>query len=513
MLSMKPREYQQKIFETAKNKNTLVVLPTGLGKTLIALMLTIDRIKKYPSKKVLILAPTRPLIEQHYNSFKKNLPELFAEMTLFTGEVEAEKRKEFFQTAEIIFSTPQCIANDLSNRLYNMKEVVLLVIDEAHRCLKNYDYTNVVNFYKEQSLHQRILGLTASPGSDLSKVEEICRHLEIEEIEMRTRDSSDVKDYLQELEFNKIEVPFPQEFIEIKTLLKRLFDSKVEQLRSRSLLFNNANKITLLQLQSNLVKRAAMKDFNAMIGMSLTAQAIKISHAMELLETQTLSGLQDYLFTLKKQADEKKSRGVQTLVNSPEFQAVLLSLKHLRENKMEHPKIEELAVLVESEFKENEKAKIIVFSQFRETASSIVKRLSQIPNVRPALFIGQAKKVITGLSQKEQKKVIIDFNSGDINVLCATSIGEEGLDIPEVNAVIFYEPIPSAIRKIQRAGRTARLAPGKLFIMITKDTRDVTHHYAAAAKEKKMYKTIEKVKENIKNRPKTLKEFMKEDVQ
>ena len=205
MINLSPRDYQQKIFETAKNKNTLVVLPTGLGKTLIALMLSIERIKKYPSKKILILAPTRPLIEQHFNYFTKNLPELFAEMTLFTGEVNAEKRKEFFQTAEIIFSTPQCIANDLSNKLYDMNEVVLLVIDEAHRCLKNYDYTNVVNFYKQQAKNQRILGLTASPGSDLSKVEEICRHLEIEEIEMRTRDSEDVKNYLQEIEFNKIE--------------------------------------------------------------------------------------------------------------------------------------------------------------------------------------------------------------------------------------------------------------------------------------------------------------------
>ena len=513
MINLSPRDYQQKIFETAKNKNTLVVLPTGLGKTLIALMLSIERIKKYPSKKILILAPTRPLIEQHFNYFTKNLPELFAEMTLFTGEVNAEKRKEFFQTAEIIFSTPQCIANDLSNRLYDMNEVVLLVIDEAHRCLKNYDYTNVVKFYKQQAKNQRILGLTASPGSDLSKVEEICKHLEIEEIEIRTRDSDDVKNYLQEIEFNKIEVPFPQEFIEIKILLKRIYDSKVEQLRSRSLLFDSANKITLLTLQSNLAKKANMKDFNAMIGMSLTAQAIKISHAIELLETQTLSGLEDYLNSLKKQADEKKSKGVQTLVNSTEFQAALLSLKLLRSKKIEHPKIEELAILVEKEFKENENAKIIVFSQFRETASSIVKRLSEIKNVKPALFIGQANKIISGLSQKEQKKVIVDFNSGEINVLCATSIGEEGLDIPEVNAVIFYEPIPSAIRKIQRAGRTARLAPGKLFILITKDTRDVSHHYAAAAKERKMYKTIEKVKLDLHNKAKTLKDFIKNDIQ
>ncbi len=71
------------------------------------------------------------------------------------------------------------------------------------------------------------------------------------------------------------------------------------------------------------------------------------------------------------------------------------------------------------------------------------------------------------------------------------------MDIAEVSAVIFYEPIPSEIRKIQRAGRTARLKPGKLFILVTKDTRDVAYHYASKAREKKMHKTIENVKDNL----------------
>ncbi|MBX4196482.1 DEAD/DEAH box helicase [Candidatus Pacearchaeota archaeon] len=503
---MIPRDYQQAIFNTAKERNTLVVLPTGLGKTLIALMLATESIKRHPGKKVLFLAPTRPLVEQHYDYFTKNLPELFADLQLFTGSVPAEKRKKIFSTAEIVFSTPQCIANDLRHYLYDMTDVCLLIIDEAHRCLKNYDYTAVVDYYKRQAENQRILGLTASPGSDSDKVKEICAHLDIEDIEVRTRESPDVKDYLQEREFKKIEVPFPQEFIEIRILLRRIFDSRVEQLKARSLLFGPANKITLLKLQHALAKRMA-GNFNAMIGMGLTAQAIKISHAMELLETQTLSGLHDYLRGLIKQAEEGKTKAVKNLVKLPEFNAALISLTDLLTKKIEHPKIEECAVLVENEIQENQKAKIMIFTQFRETASQIVKRLSQIPNIRPAVFIGQAKKHGVGLSQKEQKQVIEHFKEGVINVVVATSIGEEGLDIPEVNAVVFYEPIPSAIRKIQRAGRTARLAPGKLFILITKDTRDEFHHNASTAREKKMYRTIELVKREIKNRPKTLKDF------
>lgn len=511
-LNLKPREYQQKIFETAKDHNTLVVLPTGLGKTLIALLLAVERKKQFPLSKILFLAPTRPLAEQHFGTFKKNLPELFADLQLFTGEIPAQKRKKIFQTAEIIFSTPQCIANDLGSGLYTLEEVSLLVIDEAHRCLKNYDYTKVVEFYKRQSpkQSQRILGLTASPGSDEKNVKEICKHLNVEEIELRTRDSEDVRSYLQELNFNKIEVPFPAEFHEIKVLLKRVYESKVEELRKRNLLFGPANKITLLQLQHRLAKQIGSRNFNAMIGMSTTAQAIKISHALELLETQTLSGLKDYLDNLVKQANEKKSKGVQRLVKEREFIAALISLNSLLAQKIEHPKIEECAVIVENQFKENANSKVIIFTQFRDTAGVLVERLKKISGVNPSTFFGQAKKRDTGFSQKEQKAIITKLNSGEINVLVATSIGEEGLDISEVSVVIFYEPIPSAIRKIQRTGRTARLAPGKLFILITKDTRDVAYHYAAIAREKKMHQTISDIKENLKengNKDKTLGEF------
>jgi len=501
--NLKPRDYQQSIFETAKEKNTLVVLPTGVGKTLIAIMLAVERIKKYPTKKILMLAPTRPLVEQHFESFTEELGELYAEMHLFTGSVKASERKKFFQTAEIVFSTPQCIANDLKSGLYTMHDVTLLVIDEAHRCLKNYDYTKVVDYYKRQSENQLILGLTASPGSEESNVKEICKHLAIDEIEVRTRESEDVKPYLQELEFDKVVVPFPSEFQEIKYLLKTIYDSKVSQLRERNLLYGPASKVSLLKLQGRLgAMVSSSKNFNAMVGMGLTASAIKISHALELLETQTLSGLSDYFQNLLKQAKEKKSRAVQQLVKGKEFNAALISLQELLAKGIEHPKLEETSVIVENQFKERADSKVIIFTQFRETGVALVKKLNKIEEVNASTFFGQAKKGNTGLSQKEQKEIIRKLNGGEINVLVATSIGEEGLDISEVSTVIFYEPIPSAIRKIQRTGRTARLAPGKLIILMTKDTRDVINHYASGAREKKMYKTIETVRKNIKEGPK-----------
>ena len=505
LIGISPREYQQKIFEKCVDKNCLVVLPTGLGKTLIALMLAIERMKKFPGEKVVFLAPTKPLVEQHLRFFKEHLSELFAEMDLFTGEVNAKDRKKLWQNSDIVFSTPQCIANDLKKNLYDLKDVCLLVEDEAHRCIKNYDYNFVAQNYISHSNNPRIVGLTASPGSDHSKIKEICRNLSIEEIEVKTRDSDDVKEYLQELKFEKKVIDFPEEFESMREILRKLFNTYVDELKNRHVLFGPSSKTGLIELQKRLMNHISHgeKDFNSLLSVSACSQAIKLQHAMELLETQTLSSFNDYMKDLFKQAAEKKSRGVVKLVSKPEFNLVYIRSNELLSKGVEHPKIEELINIVKEEKSRNGKIKIIVFMQFRNTASIISKKLNEIPGIISKVFVGQAKKTNqagdTGLSQKEQKKIIEEFSSGEINILCATSIGEEGLDIPEVNAVIFYESVPSAIRKIQRSGRTARLVAGKLIMLITKGTRDETFYYVANAREKKMHKTIQDIKEEMSN--------------
>lgn len=509
-LSIIPREYQKTIFKTCKEKDCLVVLPTGTGKTLIALMLAIERFKKFPLEKILVLAPTRPLIEQHFKSFKKNLPEDWADMQLFTGKTHATKRKEIWQTAEFIFSTPQCIANDLEKELYELNEVSLLVIDECHRCLKNYAYNHIAQKYKTQATNRRVLALTASPGGDKKTITEICENIGIDAVEIRTRDSKDVNPYVQELEFEKIEVEFPPEFMEIKILLEQIYNKKVSELKHRKVLFGYASKTMLLKTQAKLMQQIKRKkNLNSMLAVSACATALKISHALILLETQTISSFVVYLKDLFKQASEGKSKGVKKLVADPHFtKAYTLATTLDRE----HPKLEALEEIVKEQFDKNPDSRIIIFAQFRETVRTISEKLNKIPNVQADNFVGQAikehgKGKTTGLKQKEQKEMIEKFKSGKINILVATSIAEEGLDIPEVNEVIFYEPIPSAIRKIQRAGRTARLSEGSLKILITKKTMDEIFYYSAYHKEKRMYRAIDEIKKNFETNKKQKKLF------
>lgn len=505
--NLTPRKYQEEIAKTCIEKNTLVVLPTGLGKTLIALMVAIERIKKYPLEKVLILAPTKPLAEQHLDSFKKNLPELFAEIELFTGSVKAEKRQKIWETANIIFSTPQCIGNDLKKKLYNLEEVSLLIEDEAHRCVKNYDYNFIAKEYFKKAKHPRLIGLTASPGSDNKKIREICQNLSIEEVELRTRDSPDVKEYLQELEFEKKELDFPSEFIEIRSILREIYTTYTNELREKNFLFGPDNKISLLQLQKKISLQINQNIHSpqSYMAMSSCAQAIKISHAIELLETQTLETFHKYMKNLYNQAEKKQSRGVVNLVSKKEFNVAFAISNKLLITGAEHPKTEEIIRIVRDEKKNDPETKIIVFTQFRDTATIISRNLNKLAGIKSKVFVGQAKKEGVGLSQKDQKKMIDEFREKKINVLCATCIAEEGLDIPEVSSVVFYEPVSSAIRSIQRRGRTARLAKGKLIMLITKDTKDEYSYYASISKEKKMATQIEKIKEELKTKG-TLKE-------
>jgi len=502
-----PREYQKQIYLTCSKKNTLVIVPTGLGKTLIALLLTIDRMLKFPDSKILFLAPTRPLAEQHFSYFKKHLPELFAQMDIFTGKTPAEKRKELWQNSDIVFSTPQCTGNDIKNNLYTLENVSLLIEDECHRCFKNYAYTYVAEKYLAHSRMPRILGLTASPGHEKEKIQQIAKNLGIEAYEIRTRDSPDVKEYMQKLEFDTIHVEFPEEFKKMTNSLKKISDRKIEELKSRKLLFGPPTKINVLNTQKKIMGAIASgnKHFNLLTGASACAQVLKVQHAIELIETQTLASAQEYIQGLFEQARKQESKAVQNVIKQPEFNLAYTQLMQLIARKAEHPKLLVLKDLVEREMQKNSKTKLLVFAQFRDTVVKICKEVNQIPGVNARVFVGQSKKTNqkkeeTGLSQKEQQELIKEFSLGTVNLLASTSIGEEGLDIPEVNTVVFYEPVPSAIRKIQRAGRTARLSKGNLTVLITDGTRDESYYWTAFHKEKKMYKVISTLKDELENK-------------
>ena len=489
-----PRLYQETIFSKATTKNTLVVLPTGLGKTALAMMMAKHRLELYPESKILILAPTKPLAQQHLETFKKHFELEEEKFALFTGEISPAKREELWKKSTVIFSTPQGLENDVISDRIKLEDVSLLVIDEAHRTVGEYSYAFIANQYEKNAKYPRILGLTASPGSDLEKISEVCKNLHIENVEVRTESDSDVRDYVQEINIDYVKVDLPPAFSFIRKSIDDIYKSKLNQVKNLGYLNSVLVKKTdLLQLQAKLHGNLNSGDKSPEIfkSISLIAEATKIHHALELLETQGIHSLYMYLQKMMEEASRGTSKAVKNLVDDEKFRLVFEMTKKLYENNVEHPKIKELKRIVNL----NKDKKMIIFTQYRDTASKINKEIEGI--AKSMIFVGQAKKNETGLTQKQQKQILDDFRNDTFNVLIATSVAEEGLDVPSVDLVVFYEPIPSAIRTIQRRGRTGRNESGKVIILMTKNTRDEAYQWVTFNKEKKMHRILKDLKSKI----------------
>jgi len=198
--TVEARTYQQVIFANAIEKNTLVVVPTALGKTIIAILLTAYQLTKEPNKRIIMLTPTKPLAQQHFDSYQ-SLMELAAEdVILLTGQVTSDKRKKIWKSAKIIICTPQTLRNDLEYGITDLNDVSLLIVDEAHRSVGDYAYTSVAQNYIDTVKNHLILALTASPGHDKKKIEEVCESLQIESVEIRTEKDEDVVPYINPIE-------------------------------------------------------------------------------------------------------------------------------------------------------------------------------------------------------------------------------------------------------------------------------------------------------------------------
>ncbi|MBI3036334.1 DEAD/DEAH box helicase [Candidatus Woesearchaeota archaeon] len=500
-----PRLYQETILATTTTKNTLVVLPTGLGKTNIFLMLAAHRLKLYPDSKILLIGPTRPLIDQYREVFRKYFDIAEGRMAVLTGVVAAEKRMELWGNATVIFSTPQGLENDLLAGRISLENATLLGFDEAHRAVKDYSYVWIAKHYIKTARFPRILALTASPGSDMEKITEVCQNLFIEDIEVRTESDQDVKPYVQEMNIDWVKVDLPGEFVEIKKLLELSLRSKLEVVKKMGFLsgITGVTKGDLLKLQARLHAEMASgrKHFPLLMAVSALSEAMKVGHALELIETQGVTALYKYAERLKEDAKAAKTKAVKRLFTDNNFLAAIEKTWQLYEKKVEHPKLDELKRIIKENVADAKGAKAIVFNQYRDSAQKLQHELNKMEGVRASIFVGQMKKGDTGLSQKEQKELLRRFAEGEFNAIIATSIGEEGLDIPKVDLVVFYEPIPSAIRQIQRRGRTGRQEKGKVVILVTRDTRDEAFRWVAHHREKRMHRILKTLKSKLKLTP------------
>lgn len=500
--SIELRKYQLNIARSAINKNTLVVLPTGMGKTVIALYIIAEKLKN-KDEKILFLAPTKPLVVQHSQFLKEFLSIDKELISIFTGEIAPSKRQKIWKESNIIVSTPQVIENDLLSNRLNLKDVSLIIFDEAHHAVGEYSYVFVSEMYKKHRDARLILGITASPGNDIKKILEVCKNLDIKNIEIRTKYDPDVRPYVHDLNITWREISLPQEFAYTIQLLRKALSKRLKILKEIGMVESSStsaiNKTKLLDAQKKIqmaIKSSVKPSKMLFKAASVQSEAMKIHYALELLQTQGVNALNNYFQRLGKEAKKGSTKASRAIMSDRDIVEAVAYVKSLD---IEHPKINEIVNIVKKQLNEKPESRIIVFTHYRDSSLYLLNQLTNLKNIKPVRFIGQASKdEDKGLTQKEQTDIVKRFKSGEFNVLIATSVAEEGLDIPSTDLVVFFEPVPSEIRLIQRRGRTGRKMPGKVIILITKGTSDEAYYWSAKNKEKRMRSELEMLRSKLK---------------
>mgnify|MGYP000891192647 FL=1 len=492
---LKPHTVEKRLFQmdlaaSALKSSSLIVVPTGLGKTVIALMVLLARLDK---GRVLFLAPTKPLVEQHAAFLCRVLKDE-GEVTMMTGEMMPEKRKAAWEAARITVSTPQVIENDLLSRRIDLEDVSLIIFDEAHRAVGNYAYVYIAERYAREGTNPLVLGITASPGSEKEKIAEICTNLSIENIQTRSEKDSDVAPFVHSKQIEWVKLTVPKELLDIRTAIEEVLRDRIDDLNRLGIspvkIDPRATKKELLGLQAMLMSSAKRQANQATFkGISILAEVLKLYHAVELAETQGTEALLKYFQRLQGEAISRSgSKASRRIMEDPKFRQAMQALEEL---KVEHPKPAMVRKILTEQIEAKPESRIMVFTNYRDTASALIRFLKEDPKIKAVRFVGQSSRADDeGLSQKKQAEILQRFRAGEYNVLIATSVGEEGIDIPATDMVLFYEPVPSEIRSIQRKGRTGRARSGRVVVLMARGTRDEAYYWISDRKEKTMNKQM-----------------------
>jgi Fanconi anemia group M protein len=476
------RDYQISIALNVLNSgNSLVVMPTALGKSYIALMITAKKLLE--GKRTLFLAPTRPLVMQHFRLLSETIP---CTSSVVTGELAPEKRK---YDSQIVFATPQVVRNDVKSKKLNLNDFSLIILDEVHRMIGNYAYSYIAEEAVKGDL--MLVGFTASPSSQKSKIQEICEKLKVKNVEVKTESDEEVKDFVKNIEVDWDFVEIPKWMNELKGDLEKILDKDIEEFRKRKIMVGRGvSKKQLLFLRERTLKSLKFNPSGYRV-LSLIAKTMNLVHAIELLDSQGIETTLNFFNSMNERAAESKSKAVSELIKDEKVKEFIKKLQNALNEGKEHPKFEKLLNIVKEEVSKG--GSIIVFAQYRSTVKEIVDLLEQ-NGFKARQLIGRSKQ---GMKQKEQVDLIEDFKNKNFNILVCTSIGEEGLSIANVDLVVFFDAVPSEIRLIQRRGRTGRIKAGKMLALVSKGTKDESYFWSSRNKEKKMYNVLSRIKKSM----------------
>ncbi|EMA44376.1 Hef nuclease [Halococcus morrhuae DSM 1307] len=487
------RRYQAELADQAASGHTLVCLPTGLGKTTVSLLVTAARLHEQGGTS-LLLAPTKPLVTQHAEFYRDALTIPDDEIVVFTGEVSPDDREELFERARIVIATPQVVENDLIGGRIDLATTTHLTFDECHRASGNYAYNYIAERYHADAEKPLVTGMSASPGGDEEAIQSVCENLGLASVAVMTEEDADVADYTHDTSVEWERVTLPDEILAIRDSLVAVIEERLEKLKELGVSHTTSADISqrdLNRIRSELQQLIDNDQSEGYEGMSIHAEVMKLRRAVTLAETQSVESLRRYF---ERQRNAARSSGAskasQRLVSEAKVREAMEQAETYDDL---HPKFRRARILLAQCLGIEGGERVIVFTESRDTAETLTEFLGAHFETRK--FVGQGdKEGSDGMTQNEQQETLDAFRAGEFEVLVSTSVAEEGLDVPEVDLVLFYEPVPTAIRSIQRKGRTGRQTEGRVMVLLAEDTRDEAYFWKSRHEQSRMTGELDSLK-------------------
>ena len=517
------RKYQFDITISCIKKNTLVCLPTGLGKTFIAKNVIYNFHKFFPKGKIFFLAPTKPLVNQQFKSLQKIEKSLKTKIQEINGSIKKESRKIIYKENNIFITTPQTLNNDIIKKNLDIKKIILIVYDEAHRAIGKYAYTEINKILTKNKIVYRTLALSATPGNDVRKARKIVKNLNISHLEIRELENEEVMRYLKSKKVFKHVISESERIKRFRLFLENYMWKIVKflkkNLREKNDVFFepkrmvDVNYYTLIIYRNSYTKNLERykKIYNSQKIFDLFECFNNLSHLGRMKSLLLNQGFKVYKSAMNTYeenmtSDLEKNYFKKTI----EFIEWKNSVSEISFSNLEqHPKMIELFNLLTEFFNspivEKNQSKVLIFTQSRKNAHLIVEHLKTNLKIRSSIFIGQntpKKKAESeipfqnwpkkGLTQLQQKQIIQNFKKNKLNVLVATCVAEEGLDIGEIDLIICNDSGLTPTRLIQRMGRTGRKRAGKVVLLLTE--KEKIKFCASERKYKKMIRDLKGMK-------------------
>lgn len=486
----KTRDYQFNITQKGLFHNLLVALPTGLGKTFIAATVMLNWLRWTQDAQIIFVAPTKPLVAQQISACLQIAGIPRSQTTMLTGEAPPGVRAEEWKAKRVFFMTPQTLTNDLKSGIADPKRIVLLVVDEAHRATGGYAYVEVVKFLRRFNQSFRVLALTATPGSTVESVQAVVDGLDISRVEIRTEQSLDIREYVHARNTDIQTFQNSDEMILCMDLLSSTLQPHVDQLRTLNAFWGRDPMALTPYGLTKARQQWMMSDAgrNANFGLKGKVNAIftvlaSMAHGIDLLKYHGITPLYRHLLHFQSNTDGQKGGKYQRqIVQDEHFKKLMNYLGPWTKNPefIGHPKLEYLKQVVLNHFMDagegahaatgdsQTATRVMIFVHFRDSAEEVTRVLKRYePMIRPHVFVGQSSaKGSEGMGQKTQLDIVQKFKKGTYNTIVATSIGEEGLDIGEVDLIVCYDSSASPIRMLQRMGRTGRKRAGNIVLLL-----------------------------------------------